>query len=639
MKPLDTVLERLENVKRSGGQWTALCPAHDDHRRSLSVSEGADGKVLLYCHAGCSFDAIIAALGLKPEDAFSDNGRKPCEGQIVAKYDYRNADGTLLFQVVRKEPKSFFQRRPDGSGGWLYKLGDIERVLYRLPELLESDPDTWVFVCEGEKSTKVVASLGLVATTNAGGAGKWRQSYSETLQDRKVCILPDNDPQGEQHASEVAASLKDKALEVRIVHLPSVTNKSDPSDWIAAGGTKEDLLAMVEEAQNVHDLPFYWDGEGQPTTSDYITALSGLGYHFKMNICNDIVEVNGVPMSDALRSKMRSQMRDLNYRHVNVMEDALIANAYDNSYHPVREYLNGLKWDGSDHITHLTDHFVDKNGYFHTFIYRWLIGAVARAFESQSCQNRMLVLDGGQGLGKSYFVRWLASPLERSELFLEGPINPDDKDSLVRLITTWIWEVSELGSTTRRSDREALKYFLSMQQVTVRKPYGRYDLVKPALAAFIGTVNNTAGFLNDPTGYRRFMSVHLQEVNWSYDTEVDIEQVWAQAKALYDTGESWQLTPQEVECAKYANQEYEVEDPLQDIFLRHYEITNNPADFVATMDIRDTLNTMGNWHLRTPRSETMAIADMMKQLNAEKGRRGDERGYSGVRKRTKGPAL
>ena len=122
------------------------------------------------------------------------------------------------------------------------------------------------------------------------------------------------------------------------------------------------------------------------------------------------------------------------------------------------------------------------------------MGAVARAY--QKTQSRLLILDGEQGIGKSHFVRWLAAPVKRDDLYIEGPINPDDKDSLVRLMTVWLWEVAELGGTTRKSDREALKHFLSQEQVTVRRPYGRYDLVKPALSAFIGTVNNEAGILN-----------------------------------------------------------------------------------------------------------------------------------------------
>ena len=97
-----------------------------------------------------------------------------------------------------------------------------------------------------------------------------------------------------------------------------------------------------------------------------------------------------------------------------------------------------------------------------------------------------LVLDGPQGIGKSFLVRWLC-PKER--YYIEGGINTEDKDSLIRLASKWIWEVGELQATTRKADREALKDFISRRDVTVRPAYGRYDIVKPALASFIVTIN------------------------------------------------------------------------------------------------------------------------------------------------------
>lgn len=632
-KPINAILDRLQEVKaHSNGHHTALCPAHDDHRPSLSITEGDDGRALLYCHAGCEFVDIMAALALDTKDAFPERGPEPQKGRIVATYDYLDADGTLLYQVVRKHPKAFYQRKPNGANGWINNLEGVKRVLYQLPELLKASPDEWIFVCEGEKSVAAINALRLVATTNAGGAGKWHFHYSETLRGRRVCILPDADPQGENHAAQVASSLKDVAAQIRIVHLPAVTLKSDPYDWVSAGGTKDTLLALLETAQDIHDIPLYWDKEEVPTTADYIAALNSLGYSFRINVCNDVAEVNGEPMSDVRRAKIRSQMRDLNYRQVNVMEDAWIAYAYDQRYHPVRAFLESLTWDGRDHIGNLADFFMDEFGGFCLFLTRWLVGAVARAYEQHGCQNRMLVLDGAQGMGKSYFVRWLADPTGRPELFVEGPINPDEKDDKIRLITAWVWEVSELGSTTRRNDREALKYFLSQQWVTVRKPYGHYDLVKPALASFIGTVNNISGFLDDPTGYRRFMTSHLTAIDWDYANRVDPRQIWAQAKALYDEGEPWELLPEEAEQAQFANEQYEIEDPLDDLFTRHYEVTGDLTHFMATVDIKRVMNEAG-WRLKSPRAESMAIADLMKRKRIERGRHGPERerGYVGIK--------
>jgi hypothetical protein len=114
-------------------------------------------------------------------------------------------------------------------------------VLYRLPDLIAADPAMTVFVVEGEKDADLLASLGLVATTNAMGAGKWRDEYSEQLRDRHVVVIPDNDRPGREHADAVIASLIGVAASVRLLALPGLPEKGDVSDWMAADHTANDL--------------------------------------------------------------------------------------------------------------------------------------------------------------------------------------------------------------------------------------------------------------------------------------------------------------------------------------------------------------------------------------------------------------
>ncbi|MBN2512533.1 MAG: hypothetical protein JXB18_06305 [Sedimentisphaerales bacterium] len=124
----------------------------------------------------------------------------------------------------------------------------VEPVLYRLPELLAADPSSIVFIPEGEKDVENLVSLGLVATCNLGGAGKWRASYSDVLSGRHVVILPDNDDPGRKHAEQVARSLSGKAKEIKILILDGLPPKGDVSDWLAAGHNKEELMRLVEQA-------------------------------------------------------------------------------------------------------------------------------------------------------------------------------------------------------------------------------------------------------------------------------------------------------------------------------------------------------------------------------------------------------
>lgn len=258
--PIDRVLARLKGVKPAGqSKWMAQCPAHEDKQASLSLRVGNDGRAVMFCHASCPTTAIVAALGLAMSDLFI-GGRPslevsssvaPAQGvktrqRMVKSFDYHDADGTLVFQVCRMEPKAFPQRRPTPAGGWEWGLGDVAPVLYRLPEVIEAvASERRIYVVEGEKDADTLVALGLSATTSPMGAGKWREEYAATLAGADVVVLPDNDEPGHDHAKQVADSLRAAGCTVRVVALPDAAIKGDVSDWIAAGGTLAQLEHLV----------------------------------------------------------------------------------------------------------------------------------------------------------------------------------------------------------------------------------------------------------------------------------------------------------------------------------------------------------------------------------------------------------
>src|SRR5215475_14396136 len=164
-------------------------------------------------------------------------------------HDYKDEHGTLVFQTLKKHDGQWTQRRPTGPGTWAWDLRGVRRVLYRLPELVRADVRDPVFITEGEKDADNVGALGVIATTNPGGAGKWRPEYSEFLRGRQVVILPDNDDAGHRHASAVVAALSGIAGSVLVITLPGLATKNDVSDWIAAGGTREELIELVRGAR------------------------------------------------------------------------------------------------------------------------------------------------------------------------------------------------------------------------------------------------------------------------------------------------------------------------------------------------------------------------------------------------------
>jgi 5S rRNA maturation endonuclease (ribonuclease M5) len=240
---VEAVLDQLERVTKNGAGWMARCPSHEDRNPSLSVTEGDDGRVLVHCHSGCTLEQVLAALGLEQRDLYeptSSNG-----SEIVATYDYCDEQGALLFQVVRKEPKTFLQRRPDGRGGWVWKLDKTRRVLYRLPRVLEAVAagDT-VYVVEGEKDVHALERAGIVATTNAMGAGKWRKEYATPLRGAHVVVVADRDDTGREHAEKIAASLADTASSVQIVE---AAEGKDAAEHLAAGHSMDEFVPVVAE--------------------------------------------------------------------------------------------------------------------------------------------------------------------------------------------------------------------------------------------------------------------------------------------------------------------------------------------------------------------------------------------------------
>jgi len=254
---VDSLLAKLDGVQREGKGWRGLCPAHDDHNPSLSV-DVEDGRILLYCHAGCRIEDVVAKLGLTMADLFLDSRSRrkkpPRASEIVAAYEYRDEEGGLLFEVCRTRDKEFPVRRPDGHNGWMWGLGDTRRVLYRLPELLAA-PSKRVYIVEGEKDADGLLHSGLLATTNPGGAStdsekavKWRPEYNECLCRRDVVILPDNDEAGREHGENVARNLRGIARSVKVLPLPNLPDKGDVSDWLAQGHTPEELEALAAQA-------------------------------------------------------------------------------------------------------------------------------------------------------------------------------------------------------------------------------------------------------------------------------------------------------------------------------------------------------------------------------------------------------
>ena len=276
------LLPLLQKVKAAGsGKWTARCPAHADTNPSLSISLGRDGAILLKCFAGCTTEAIVAALGLKLADLFD----KPLPAQpykpalppvIETVYSYQDELGTELFQVVRLKPKDFRQRRAV-NGNYQWGIGDARRVLYHLPQVLSAEE---VWVVEGEKDADALASIGMTATTNPHGAGKWLDAYTESLAGKDVVLCGDNDGPGKAHVRMVIESLAGKVASLRLVELP--TDCKDISDWLCGHDAKQ--LGSLKLSAKVFDrgivLPIQSIGEMESEYKAFLNETESRSFSF-----------------------------------------------------------------------------------------------------------------------------------------------------------------------------------------------------------------------------------------------------------------------------------------------------------------------------------------------------------------------
>jgi len=286
-KTFNDIVERTR-AKSIGtaGSFSGLCPAHDDNSASLSITLEND-RILLHCHTGCAINDICVSLGIEQTDLFAsidekqinkvpvplkaENERKRMkanintDGKVVffsskhqkkvtesVRYSYSDGDGKPEYHVIRSEPKDF---RPMTQDGFL-DLDGVDRVLYRLPELLKGIKDSKpIFLLEGEKDVDSAMVMGLIATTFVGGAGKWRDEYLDYFRGADIVLIPDNDDPGLKGMTEIATKLHGTASRIRILELPELGTRlekhgKDFSDWAELEGNTKNTLEKI-----ISDLP------------------------------------------------------------------------------------------------------------------------------------------------------------------------------------------------------------------------------------------------------------------------------------------------------------------------------------------------------------------------------------------------
>lgn len=234
---------------------------------------------------------------------------------------------------------------------------------------------------------------------------------------------------------------------------------------------------------------------------------------------------------------------------VNKVEDALKIAMLGSAVHPVREYLEGLEWDGVDRIdTLLIDYLGARdNEYVRAVTRKTLVAAVTRIYRPGVKFDNMLTIVGAQGIGKSSLIGKLGG-----KWFSDSLGDLKGKEPLEQIQGVWLVEMGELAGL-RKADVETIKHFLSKREDRYRVAYGKRTENFPRQCVFFGTTN-TRDFLRDPSGNRRFWPVDVRETEpvrsvFTDLTPAEVGQIWAEAVVLYQEGEALHLSPELEEMA------------------------------------------------------------------------------------------
>lgn len=199
------------------------------------------------CKCGVAHDGTISPVsveGLESSRHRSRPGPPEPIGAVDRYYVYRDEGGVPVHRTVRFVPKQFRQQHCV-NGAWAWGLGDSVKYLYRLPEVMAAPALSPVFWTEGEKDADNLAAINLVATSSPDGSKAWYGHFNQWLQDRRVILVEDNDEVGRWRVGKLRRPLLDVAASVQIVSFPDLPEGGDVTDWLAAGGTADELLALV----------------------------------------------------------------------------------------------------------------------------------------------------------------------------------------------------------------------------------------------------------------------------------------------------------------------------------------------------------------------------------------------------------
>ena len=488
-----------------------------------------------------------------------------------------------------------------------------------------------IFYVEGEKDTNTLMRKGYTVFT-CGGSGDWKKSVSEIVRQANVIILADNDEPGEQLAYQVMQDLQLISNSVRIIKPMPDVDKADITDYFEAGHTVEEFENLIRNVDDTESICTDVQQDQKQDTGKKRTVtqksndevVGGPALVFKFLDCNYDEDGNVKSVKQLVHnfeivmdkdSRFAGKIRlnefaqqpylygsvpwenenncrawsshddsalfsliqaDYGLKSRQDFADALKNVSMRNKFHPVRELLDSLTWDGKEHIRSLLPEYLgaEDSDYTYQVMRLWMLGAVSRVYKPGSKFDYTIILQGSQGIGKSTFLKLMAL----DDSWFNDSLDSLDSDKAVQSLTgSWIIELAELKSLARTAGGvESVKRFLTATQDKYRIPYERRADTFYRQCVFAGTTNKD-DFLQDETGNRRFLIIHTGFTKTSkslFTPEVmdDIKQAWAEAVHIWKNEDPELILPENcMQQAKELQEANMADDGKRGIILDYLE--------------------------------------------------------------------
>ena len=487
--------------------------------------------------------------------------------------------------------------------------GDYEHTIYNYPRVkkaIENGKNN-IFIVEGEKDAETLNKLGLVATTIY--SKKWQENYTKQLRGTNIYFIGDTGKAGEEFKKFIWKNVKDIVISFNVVTLPGIEklgDNADVTDWLEAKHTKEELFIAIKDAWDWKistlwkDVTVKEDKQGNVTITpkktidnfELLLKRTNTDLYF-----NEISKQIGVKTKffrnanlNTLATEMQTQAIKEGFNcTINDVNSWLNAIAYNNSKNPFKEFLDGLngKWDGTSRLQDFYNTFETvehyPKGLKELIMRKWLLHFIASAYDPKYKGQGILVLKGGQGIGKTTSMENLI-PINKSWVYLSEQKFEPTRDCLQTITSNQLVELSEFARSNKEID--ALKGFVTSPTDKLVLKYDKYPVEYKRKTVYYATVNDDEFLIDDEN--RRFWILDLIAINVNHN--IDMVQLWAELYHIYHNEDNnYWLNDGERKIVDGNNRSYKFKGELEGLLENTFDFHSSRRIWMTSSEVQSFL--------------------------------------------------